>query len=309
MKEPINGRMDDRLDGIATFVQVVEAGSFAVAAERLNLTRSAVGKIIARLEARLGTRLLQRTTRTQSLTEDGQAYYDCCVRALAELDAAETMLEGGRLQPQGRLRVSVPIAFGHLCVAPVLMELARRHSSLRIDVSFTDRVVDLIEEGFDMAVRIGELRDSTSLAARKLGRQYVSIGASPSYVAEHGMPTELDELEQHAIVAYSRAGVTTPWDLRETSGQIRRLQIQAQLSMDDVTAIAAAAIAGFGLARLPSWLLARHIRTGELVQVKDRCNLAPQDIHVVWPKTRYMPSKTRCAIDALVTAIPAMLDD
>ncbi|WP_199096553.1 LysR family transcriptional regulator [Dyella sp. ASV21] len=301
--------MDDRLDGVATFVQVVEAGSFAVAAERLNLTRSAVGKIIARLEARLGARLLQRTTRAQSLTEDGQAYYDYCVRALAELDAAEAMLEGGRQQPQGRLRVSVPIAFGHLCAAPVLMELARRYPSLRIDVSFTDRVVDLIEEGFDLAVRIGELRDSTSLAARKLGVQYVSIGASPSYVAEHGIPTAWDDLERHAIVAHSRAGVTTPWDLRETQGHIRRLQIQPQLSMDDVTAIAAAAIAGFGLARLPSWLLARHIKTGELVQVKDRCNLAPQDIHVVWPKTRYMPSKTRCAIDALVAAIPAMLDN
>ena len=301
--------MDDRLNGIATFVQVVEAGSFALAGERLNLTRSAVGKVIARLEKRLGVRLIQRTTRTQSLTEDGQAYYDRCVRALAELDAAEAMLEGGRQQPQGRLRVSVPIAFGHLCVAPVLMNLASRHPSLHIDISFTDRAVDLIEEGFDLAVRIGELRDSTSLAARKLGMQYVSIGASPAYVARHGMPTELDELESHAIVAYSRGGVTAPWDLREPSGQIRRIHVQAQLSMDDVQAIAAAAIAGFGLARIPSWLLARHVRTGELVQVKDRCNLAPQDIHAVWPKTRYMPSKTRRAIDALVTGIPQMLDE
>jgi DNA-binding transcriptional LysR family regulator len=300
--------VDDRLDGIATFVQVVEAGSFAVAGERMNLTRSAVGKVIARLEKRLGVRLIQRTTRSQSLTEDGQAYYDSCVRALAELDAAEAMLEGGRQQPQGRLRVSVPIAFGHLCVAPVLMELARRNPALRIDISFTDRVIDLIEEGFDLAVRIGDLRDSTSLAARKLGMQYVSIGASPAYVARHGMPTELDELETHAIVAYSRAGVTPPWDLREPSGQIRRIHVQAQLSMDDVQAIAAAAVAGFGLARIPSWLLARHIKTGELVQVKDRCNLAPQDIHVVWPKTRYMPSKTRSAIDALVAGIPQMLD-
>ncbi|RAO75468.1 LysR family transcriptional regulator [Dyella jiangningensis] len=300
--------MDDRLDGIATFVQVVEAGSFAVAAERLNLTRSAVGKVIARLEKRLGVRLIQRTTRSQSLTEDGKSYYDSCVRALAELEAAETMLEGGRQQPQGRLRVSVPIAFGHLCVAPVLMELAARNPALRIDISFTDRVVDLIEEGVDLAVRIGDLRDSTSLAARKLGMQYLSIGASPAYVARHGMPVELDELEAHAIVAYSRAGVTPPWDLREPSGHIRRLHVQAQLSMDDVQAIAAAAIAGFGLARIPSWLLARHVKTGELVQVKDRCNLAPQDIHAVWPKTRYMPPKTRSAIDALVAGIPQMLD-
>jgi DNA-binding transcriptional LysR family regulator len=301
--------VDDRLDGIATFVQVVEAGSFAVAGERLNLSRSAVGKVIARLEKRLGVRLIQRTTRSQSLTEDGKSYYDSCVRILAELDAAEAMLEGGRKQPQGRLRVSVPIAFGHLCVAPVLMELAARNPALRIDISFSDRMVDLIEEGFDLAVRIGDLRDSTSLAARKLGMQYVSIGASPAYVARHGMPTQLDELETHAIVAYSRAGVTPPWDLREPSGHIRRIHVQAQLSMDDVQAIAAAAIAGFGLARIPSWLLARHVKTGELVQVKDRCNLAPQEIHAVWPNTRYMPSKTRSAIDALVERIPLMLDN
>ncbi|WP_233496858.1 LysR family transcriptional regulator [Dyella sp. AtDHG13] len=309
MKEPMKGRMDDKLDGIATFVQVVEAGSFAVAAERLNLTRSAVGKIIARLEARLGTRLLQRTTRAQNLTEDGQAYYDCCVRALAELDAAEVMLEGGRQQPRGRLRVSLPIAFGHLCAAPVLMELARQHPGLSVDMSFSDRRVDLIEEGFDLALRIGELRDSSSLSARRLGLQYMSIGASPAYIARHGMPTQLHELEAHATIAYSRAGVAAPWDMRDDAGHTTRVRIQPQLSTDDVQMIATAAIAGFGLARMPSWLLARYVKTGELVTVKGRCSQAPQDIHVVWPTTRYMPSKTRFAIDALVAAIPALLDD
>lgn len=309
MKEPINRRADDRLDGVATFVQVVEAGSFAVAAERLSLTRSAVGKIIARLEARLGVRLIQRTTRAQNLTEDGQAYYERCVRALAELDAAEAALDDGRQQPQGRLRVSLPIAFGHLCVAPVLMELARRHPSLSIDISFSDRKVDLIEDGFDLALRIGELRDSSSLAARKLGLQYVSIGASPDYIARHGLPSRLEEIEAHAAIGYSRAGVVSPWHLRDDAGQTTPLRIQPQLSTDDVQMIAAAAIAGFGLARLPSWLLARYVKSGELVTVRGRCSLAPQDIHAVWPTTRYMPSKTRCAIDALVAAIPAMLDD
>lgn len=309
IKEPMVRRMDDRLEGVATFVHVVEAGSFALAAERLRLTRSAVGKAVARLEARLGVRLLQRTTRSQSLTEDGQAYYDYCVRALAELDAAEAMLEGSRQQPRGRLRVSVPIAFGHLCVAPVLMNLARRHPSLSIDISFTDRMVDLVEEGFDIALRIGELRDSTSLAARRLGAQYMSIGASPAYIASHGMPMELDELDGHTVIAYARAGVAAPWDLREASGQTRRIDIRPQLSMDDVQAIAAAAIAGFGLARLPSWLLARYVESGELVMVKGRCSLPAQDIHAIWPKTRYMPPKTRCVIDALAAEIPAMVAD
>ena len=301
--------MTDRLDGVATFVQVVEAGSFALAAERLNLTRSAVGKVIARLETRLGVRLIHRTTRSQSLTEDGQAYYERCVRALAELEAAEAELEGGRRAPRGRLRVSLPLAFGQLCVAPVLMNLARRHPKLQIDMSFSDRMVDLVEEGFDLAVRIGELRDSTSLAARRLGVQYTSIGAAPSYLVRYGMPVSLDEMDGRDGIVYARGGALVPWDLHDEAGQVKRVKINPQLSMDDVQAIAAAAIAGFGLARIPSWLLARYVKSGELVLVKGRCSLPPQEINVVWPQTRYMASKVRCAIDALVAEIPALIDE
>src|SRR5262249_22818153 len=154
----------ERLTGIAAFVQAVEAGSFAVAAGRMGLTRSAVGKSIARLEQRLGVRLFHRTTRRQSLTEDGQAYYERCVRALAEIDAAEAALDSGRRAPAGCLRVTAPVLFGRYCVAPVLLELARRYSGLAIEMSFSDRVVDLLEEGFDLAIRVGTLSDSTSLA-------------------------------------------------------------------------------------------------------------------------------------------------
>ena len=149
----------DRLGGIEVFVQAAEAGSFALAADRLNLTRSAVGKSIARLEARLGARLFHRTTRQQSLTDAGQAYYDRCVRALAELHDAEAELDSGRRSPQGRLRVSAPLVFGRHCVAPVLRELALQYPQLQIDISFNDRVVDLIEEGYDLGIRIGPLPD------------------------------------------------------------------------------------------------------------------------------------------------------
>jgi DNA-binding transcriptional LysR family regulator len=299
--------MTDRLDGVTTFVQVVDAGSFTLAAERMHLTRSAVGKVITRLEARLGVRLLHRTTRSQTLTEAGQAYYDRCVRALAELEAAEADLESERTEPRGRLRVSVPIAFGHHCVAPVLFELARKHPQLQIDISFTDRAVDLIEEGFDLAVRIGDLLDSTSLAARRLGVQHMSIGAAPSYLAKYGMPVDLDNLRGHAGIAYSRGGVLTPWRVQDGEGQPQELRIAPQLSLDDVQAIAGAGIAGFGLVQLPCWLLTRYAQTGELAFVRERCGVGAQDIHAVWPKTRYLPLKTRCAIDALVAAIPDMI--
>jgi DNA-binding transcriptional LysR family regulator len=299
--------MNEPFDGVTTFVQVVESGSFALAAQRMDITRSAVGKVITRLEKRLGVRLLHRTTRTQSLTEDGQVYYDRCLRALAELDAAQADLDCGRREPRGRLRVSVPLAFGHHCVAPVLQRLASRHPQLKIDISITDRMVDLLEEGFDLAVRIGKLPDSASLAARRLGAQYGSIAAAPAYLARHGMPASLDDLERHRRISYSRAGVAEPWDVCDASGQARRVNIESQLSYDDMQAIVDAAIAGLGLVCVPCWLLQRYVDRGELVAVMERCVRPPRDIHVIWPQTRYLPLKTRYAIDALVAEIPPLI--
>lgn len=300
--------MQDKLDGITTFVQVVEAGGFAPAAEQLGLTRSAVGKAIARLEARLGVRLLQRNTRSQMLTAEGQAYYERCVRALTELDAAEADLEHGLMAPSGRLRVSVPEAFGHLCVAPILLELTRRHPQLDIDLSFSDRYVDLIEEGFDIAVRIGPLQDSSTLAARHLGTQHISIGASPDYLSQHGTPGSLEELDGHTAIVQSRTGVPAPWSAQANSGHPRRLAIRSQISMDDVQAIAAAAVKGYGLAWLPCWLLSRYVQSSELVPVLESYRAGSQEIHAVWPQVRHLRCKTRVAIDALVAHIPAMIN-
>jgi DNA-binding transcriptional LysR family regulator len=301
--------MTDNLDGVATFVQVVDAGSFALAAERMNLTRSAVGKAIGRLETRLGVRLLQRSTRSQTLTAEGQAYYEGCVRALAELDIAETALDHGRAEPSGRLRVSVPEAFGQLCVAPVLLDLARQYPKLQIDLSFTDRFTDLIEEGFDLAVRIGELRDSSTLAARRLGTQHIVIGASPAYLARHGTPRSIEQLADHVGIAYSRAGAVAPWDARGADGNAQPVRIRSQVSMDDIQAIAAAAIDGYGLAWLPCWLLTRHAQSGALVPVLDSYRVRSQEIYAIWPKARHLRAKTRVAIDALKARIPAMIGD
>ncbi|OZI37469.1 LysR family transcriptional regulator [Bordetella genomosp. 10] len=299
--------MIDKLDGVTTFVQVVEAGGFAAAAERLDLTRSAVGKAIARLEARLGVRLIQRNTRNQALTAEGLAYYERCVRALAELDAGEADLDSGRMAPSGRLRVSVPEAFGQLCVAPVLLDLTRQHPALHVDLSFTDRYVDLIEEGFDLAVRIGALEDSSTLAARRLGTQHTGIGASPAYLARHGTPRDVDDLEGHVRIAYSHGGATAAWTLRDAAGRTRRVDVPTQISMDDIQAIANAAAEGLGLAWLPSWLMAHYVRRGALVQVLENTAIPPQEIYAVWPRVRHLRCKTRAAIDALVARIPALM--
>jgi DNA-binding transcriptional LysR family regulator len=300
--------MIDRLDGVTTFVRVVEAGSFAIAAERMDMTRSAVGKAITRLEKRLGARLLNRTTRSQSLTEAGQAYYDRCVRALSELEAAEVDLDCGRREPRGRLRVSLPLAFGHYCVAPLLLRLAARYPELQIDLSITDRAVDLVEEGFDLAVRIGRLANSTTLAARRLGVQHASIAAAPSYLKRHGTPTNVAEMSGHRAIAYSRAGVVLPWDVFDVDGQTRRAEVSIHISADDVQAVVDATLAGYGLAWMPSWLLDRYVQSGELVCVMDRCFRPALEIHAIWPQTRYLPLKTRYAIDELVASLPAMTD-
>src|SRR5512138_1076673 len=184
--------MSERLNNIDMFVHAVEAGSFAQAAARLRVTRSAVAKGVARLEQRLGTRLFNRTTRSQSLTEEGHAYYERCVRALAELDAAEAEFDARRSEPSGCLRVSVPVLFGRRCVAPLLLQLANEHRALSVEMSFSDRFVDLVDENFDLAVRIGSLSDSATLAARRLGEQRMGICAAPSYLAKRGMPASAE---------------------------------------------------------------------------------------------------------------------
>lgn len=298
---------NDRLTGIDTFVQAVDAGSFALAAERLGLTRSAVGKTVARLERRLGTRLFQRTTRQQSLTEDGQAYYERCMRALAELDAAAAAFDSGRREPVGRLRVGVPLLFGRHCVAPVLAALANKYPKLQVEISFSDRVVDLVEEGFDLAVRIGPLRDSATLAARRLGSQAMGICAAPEYLAQRGTPRTLAEFEGHTAIVYGLNGSSAQWRIRGEGGSLHEPVIESRLRLDDVQAIADAAVAGYGLAWLPCWLMARYLASGELVLVTSSRSTVAAEVHAVWPQSRYLPTRTRVAIDALVEKVAAVL--
>ncbi|MCF5690089.1 LysR family transcriptional regulator [Pseudomonas sp. PA-1-2A] len=283
-----------RFDGVELFLQIVESGNLTEAAERLNLTRSAVGKGLARLEARLGTCLLQRSTRRQRLTEDGQAYYEHCLRALAELEAAESVLESGRQQPRGRLRVSVPLAFGHHYAAPALWALLDRYPELEIDLCFSDRMIDLVQEGFDMAVRIGPLPDTDRLSARRLGQQVMGLAASPAYLQRKGAIGSIEDLAAHRGIAYR-------------SNTAQRSRLASPLIVDDLQAVADAAIAGVGLAWLPSWLIAHYALRGQLQAVLPSYREQPAPIHVIWPTAAHMPAKTRCAIDALVAATPSCL--
>lgn len=198
--------------------------------------------------------------------------------------------------------------FGRHCVAPILLELARAHPALDVEVSFTDHLVDLVAEGFDLAVRVGPLADSASLAARRLMTQHMGICAAPSYLARHGTPENAEDLmSAHTGIVYGRGSHERPWHVRDGDGRVRELRIRSRLRLDDLQSIVDAAVAGAGLAWLPCWLIAPHVREGSL-ELITACELVlPTEIYAVWPQSRYLPSKTRMAIDALVTRIPALI--
>ncbi|HHA1337308.1 TPA: LysR substrate-binding domain-containing protein [Enterobacter hormaechei subsp. xiangfangensis] len=299
--------MTDTLKDIPVFVASVEAGSFAQAAVRLHLSRSAVGKSIARLEERLGVRLFHRTTRSQRLTDNGALFYERCLRALEEIRGAESQLETGKHQVSGRLRVAVPVLFGRQCIAPLLIELAQEHPGLELEMSFSDRVVDLVEEGFDMAVRNGALADSSVLVARKLGEHRMVLCAAPDYLFKNGQPQTVDDLRQHTAINYTRAGRVLPWQLMDYDGTSRTFIPRSSLNMDDLQAICDAALAGHGLAWLPCWMVIKEIQQGDLVPLLKQAPDVRFDVHAVWQQTPHLLLRVRIAIDMLVKRLPAVM--
>jgi DNA-binding transcriptional LysR family regulator len=298
----------DRFDGVQLFVEVVEAGGFAKAGERLSLTRSAVGKAIARLEERLGVQLFQRTTRSQNLTEDGQQYYERCLRAIDELRAGETMLENGRREVVGKLRVTLPTLFGRYCVAPILRSYARKHPKLELELNFSDRQVDLIAEGFDLAVRSGDTGNGTTLRARRLVTQRKVLCASPAYIATRGEPRELADLSNHDLLPYWRNEHGLIWQLPDANDVLVDVQPTSRFRFDDLEVIADTAADGMGIAWLPYWLVRDRMRRGELTEIwGDRPN-ALLECYAVWPAAQYLPLRSRLAIDVLADELPKTLE-
>ena len=299
--------MTDTLKDIPVFVASVEAGSFAQAAVRLHLSRSAVGKSIARLEERLGVRLFHRTTRSQRLTDNGALFYERCLRALEEIRGAESQLETGKHQVSGRLRVAMPVLFGRQCIAPLLIELAQEHPGLELEMSFSDRIVDLVEEGFDMAVRNGTLADSAVLVARRLGVHRMVLCAAPDYLIKNGQPQSVDDLRQYTAINYTRAGRVLPWQLMDYDGTSRTFIPRSSLNMDDLQAICDAALAGHGIAWLPCWMVIKEIHQGNLVPLFKQAPDVRFDVHAVWQQTPPLPLRVRIAIDMLVKRLPAVM--
>ncbi len=310
----------ERLSGIAVFVQVVESGSFSAAAVRLHLSRSAVGKTVARLEERLGVRLFHRTTRSQSLTDDGQMFYQRCLRVLVELEHAEDELAQGRHEPTGRMRITMPVLFGRRCVAPVLLDLAQRWPRLQLELAFSDRKVDLVEEGFDLAIRSGPLTDTPGLKMRSLGAHTMLICAAPTWLARHGKPCTLAQLAGHEAIFYGRNANSAEWAFHGLAGEPVAVRVVPRIALDDLEVMMQAACQGLGVVRLPGWLAADALRSGELVELTFAERTQNIPVHAIWPHAPQTPLKVRWVLDALLEHVspilrsstqqaPAVLDD
>jgi DNA-binding transcriptional LysR family regulator len=297
----------DRLTSMAVFVKAVDLGSFAAAATALDLSGPMVGKHVRSLEERLGARLLNRTTRRQNLTEFGRAYYERCRSVLAEAEAADALAAGELSEPRGRLRVTMPVLFGRRCVAPVLLELAQRYPALELDLSFGDSITDLAEGDHDLAIRTGHLEDKAGVIARRVARQRMVVCASPAYLERHGTPRRLEELGNHHAIIYRRSGRIRPWLFPRDDLAPIEIMPAGRLRLDDLDAIAEAAVSGMGLAWLPYWLVRERIRTGTLVRMLPDQPEFLYDGYALWPQTPHLAPKVRIAVDALAGALPGLM--
>jgi DNA-binding transcriptional LysR family regulator len=290
----------DRIRDISAFVHVAEAKSFTTAAEQIGLSRSAVGKSVSRLEDRLGVRLLQRTTRSVSLTDEGTAFHERCVRILADLDEAEMAMLSHAQAPRGRLRLELPVSFGRLHVLPILSQFMNKWPELSVNVSFNDRFVDLIDEGVDLAIRLGGSDDSR-LMTRLLAPHRLVTCASPSYLESRGVPQTVDALAEHSCLAFVHGGRPVEWRFN-IDGQVRSVMINGRFSATNAEGLRDATLAGYGIARLATFLISDDLRTGRLLPVLDCLSTDGPSVRAVYPSSRHLSPKVRSFIDELLTA-------
>ncbi|MDO6408784.1 LysR family transcriptional regulator [Pantoea phytobeneficialis] len=292
---------DQRLKDIVPFVASIECGSFAAAAERLHITGSAVSKSVTRLETRLGSRLLERTTRSLKLTDAGNAYYQTCLRIMEELAEAEAVLAAQRSIPSGKLRLAVPNTYGRLAVMPLLVPFCQQHPELELSLRFSDRMVDLFDEGIDVAVRIGDTPNiPVSLACRQMGRERMVFCAAPDYLARAGRPTNSHALLQHPAILYERIdGSTKPWLLQAEDGHVQWRSVPHRMAMGDVDAQVQAVCAGLGVAQMPSWLIREPLARGELEIILPAHQPDGLMLTLVWPRRKQLLPKVDALLETL----------
>ncbi|AKF80334.1 LysR family transcriptional regulator [Myxococcus fulvus 124B02] len=288
------------LDEILAFMSVVDAGSFVAGGRAIGLTRSAAGKALARLESRLGVRLLHRTTRHVSLTDDGRVFHEHCQQVLAALEEAEASVGQHTGTPRGVLRLTVPDAFGRLLVLPVLRDYLRMWPEVQAEVSFSDRVADVIEEGYDLAVRIQATHTDTRLVSRLVAEYPAILCASPTYLAARGEPRTLEELSAHDCLFFSSRARRQRWRLREQGGAWVHVEGRSRLRLDSGEALRDAAVAGMGVAFLPGFLVDADLSRGRLRALLPSVETGTVRITALYPSKTHLPAKVRRFIDLMV---------
>jgi len=289
----------DPLAGVTVFVAVARAGSFTLAADRLGLTKSAVGKTITKLEERLGFKLLHRTTRLLRLTADGEAYLNACGAALDDITAAQDALSSGSRVLSGRLRVDMPVVFGRKVLLPILFEIVRQHPGISLSLNFADATNDLLLDDVDLAIRFGALKDSSNLIARHLASQERVICASPLYLNSYGEPTTLADVRGHKCILGSPQGPPLSWYVRE-EGVEKRFLPPATHHFGDGQAMVEAAVAGLGLCQLPIFMVRDCLARGTLRRVLTAYSDVKVEIHAVWPRQKQLNPRVRFVVDRLV---------
>jgi DNA-binding transcriptional LysR family regulator len=288
----------DRFHAIAAFVKVVETGSFARAAERLDVSVSSVSRLVAELEAHLDARLLQRTTRRLSLTEAGRVFHERAVQLLADLEEAEQTAGAGTATPRGTLRLSCSVLFGALYLAPAIAAMLVRYPALEFDVEMSDRMVDLVDEGFDAAVRIGAV-GGENLVGRRVGSTRLVCCAAPAYLAAHGEPKVPEDLARHACLLYQYAPQRDVWTFAGRDGKERRVRVAGPVHSNSGGFSSALAVAGAGVTLEPDFIVGPDVRAGRLVPILRAFAPPPSGIHVVYASRRHLSAKVRALVDFL----------
>lgn len=288
----------DIFASMKVFVAVIDAGSFAGAADRLDMSRAMASKYIGNLEDHLGTRLLNRTTRRLSVTESGSAYYQRCVQILADVTEAEQVAGHLSATPRGTLKITMPLAFGQHRLGPVIADYVSRYPEVRLDISLSDRRVDLIDEGFDLAIRIGALPES-GLIARKLGSDSVVVCASPAYLQRHGTPQTPADLAAHSCLGYTYTNSGDEWRLK--NGDVETVvPISGSIKADNGDMLRLAALSGAGLVFQPLFIVADDLQAGRLVRVLADHTPAELGIYAIYPSRKHLSAKVRTFVDFLV---------
>lgn len=289
--------MNNKFQAMEVFVEVVDAGGFSRAAEKMRLPKVTVSTLIKTLEATLSVKLLHRTTRQVSVTADGAAYYDHCLKILSQLREAEESLSTTRLSPSGRLRVDAPTGLASEVLVPALSGFFARYPDIRLELGCSDRWVDLIGEGVDCAVRGGDITD-LNLIARRVGAMHYVTCASPAYLAEHGCPEHPEDLKNHRCLDYfsARTGRIYDWEFTRRGERVR-ITPQSNFGLNDSYAYAAAGVSGLGIVQMANFLMGPMIRDGQLVPVLEDWSNEPMPVHVVYPQNRHLSTKVRVFVD------------